>query len=82
MYVYIKDAVKHFYVAYVTLGEPEIAIHFLQGRRRRGPSQFPCRRNSSRGYGKMSLNKTTNQQQNKFQPTNSMLPPVYIPLAE
>jgi hypothetical protein len=30
----------------------------------------------------MSFNKTINQQQNKFQPTNSMLPPVYIPLAE
>jgi len=30
MYVYIKVAIKHFYVACVTLGEPEIAIQFYK----------------------------------------------------
>lgn len=81
MYVYIKVAIKHFYVAYVILGEPEIAIHFLQGRGR-DPSQCPCRRNASIGYGTVPFNKTINQQQNKFQPTNSTFPPAYIALAQ
>jgi len=76
MYVYIKVAIKHFYVAYVILGKPEIAIHFEC--RGRGPSEFPCRRNASIGYGTVSFNKTINKQQNKFQPTNS----TYIPLAQ
>jgi len=30
IYVYIKVAIKHFYIAYVTLGEQEIAIHFYK----------------------------------------------------
>jgi hypothetical protein len=78
--VYIKVAIKHFYVAYIILRDPEIAIHFLQGPGTE-PSQFLCRRNASTGYGTMSFNKTINQQQNKFQTTNSTFPPAYIPLA-